>query len=291
MEKLNSEEIKYFLTVAECLNFTEASKRLFVSQPAISKWIKHLEKELGLELFKRNTKTVTLTPAGEYLYAEWSVLFRKFSDTISNAYKIQHPKNDSLHIGVMYGLDYDNYLFAKINEFRSIYPNVSTHIHIYNFYELRAKAADLDFILTSSLETDYLPECEHIIIDEMKVYIAMAKEHPLANKADLCMDDLKTQTFFCVSEQTNSKCIQNLISEFKKKQLTPIIEPVDNIQSCLMAVNLNQGVSVIDHKFQFSQDNILLRECTDFSPELYRILIYNKKTPREAAQNFMQFLP
>ena len=291
MNKINSDEIKYFLTVAECLNFTEAAKKLFVSQPAITKWIKHLEKELHLSLFKRNSKTVSLTPAGEYLYKEWSVLSDQFQNSLIQAQKLTYPESEALHIGVIYGLDYDNYLSAKINEFRSLYPNVSTHIHIYNFFEMKANAAEMDFILTSSLETDYLPEGRHIRISEMKVKIAMSKDNPLANKDILHMIDMKDESFYLVTEQTKSKCVQNLLDQYKAINLRPFITTVDNIQSCLMAVQLNQGVSIIDQNFSIPGTGIILRECADFSPELYRILIYNKKAQSNAVINLLKLLP
>lgn len=291
MNKINSDEIKYFLVVAECLNFTEASKRLFVSQPAITKWIKHLEKEIGIELFKRNSKSVSLTPAGEYLYKEWLNISNNFQNTLVHAHKICNPENDSIHIGVIYGLDYDNYLSKKINQFRSLYPNISIHIHIYNFYEMKANAAEMDFILSSSLEVAYLPDCEHIIIDEMKVNIAMSRDNSLADKENLSMLDLKDEVFFCVSEQTKSKCIQNLIEQFTAINVHPIIQSVDNIQSCLMAVQLNQGVSIIDEKFFIPNEDVILRKCADFSPELYRIFIFNHKFKRDSVMALLELFP
>ncbi len=290
MAKITSEEIKYFLTVAECLNFTEASRRLFVSQPAITKWIKHLEQELGIELFIRNNKTVRLTPAGTFLYQEWSVLSEQFTATLNKAHKIQEPENEALHFGVMYGLDYDNFLFNHINRFRTIHPNISTHIHIYNFHELKQRAADMDFVLTSNLEEGYLPGSEQMIVSEMKVYIAIAAENPLAHKAELYMKDLKYETFFCISEDTNSKCIQNLIQQFAAINVRPVISPVDNIQTCLAAVHMNQGVSVIDQNFLISHENVLLRECIDFVPELYRLFLFNNSSNKKTACQFKEFV-
>lgn len=54
-------QIKYFVAVAECLNFTKAADQLYVTQQVISKQIKHLEKEIGFDLFKRDKRNVILT--------------------------------------------------------------------------------------------------------------------------------------------------------------------------------------------------------------------------------------
>ena len=60
---MTTQQIRFFLEAAECLNFTEAAKRLFVAQSTLSKQIALLEDELGLKLFYRSNRTVGLTPA------------------------------------------------------------------------------------------------------------------------------------------------------------------------------------------------------------------------------------
>ena len=52
---MNLIQIKYFLAVAECLNFTAAAARLFVSQQCVSKQVAKLEREIGVRLFERST--------------------------------------------------------------------------------------------------------------------------------------------------------------------------------------------------------------------------------------------
>ncbi|MCF0120813.1 MAG: LysR family transcriptional regulator, partial [Oscillospiraceae bacterium] len=67
MINISLQQIEYFLTVAECNFFSEAANRLYVSQPAVSKWIGKLEKELGVTLFIRSRDGATLTEKGKYL--------------------------------------------------------------------------------------------------------------------------------------------------------------------------------------------------------------------------------
>ena len=66
-----------FLTVAQTMNLSAASKRLFISQPAISKAVKQLENELGTTLFFRNSRGVQLTEDGELLYSH---IFNAFNE-------------------------------------------------------------------------------------------------------------------------------------------------------------------------------------------------------------------
>ena len=61
------EQLRMFLAVAECGSFSEAGKRLFVSHSTTSRAVAALEQELGAQLFRRSSRSVTLTPAGEIL--------------------------------------------------------------------------------------------------------------------------------------------------------------------------------------------------------------------------------
>ena len=63
---MNTKQIQYVLALSETLNFSQTAEQLCITQPALSKQILHIEKDLGVKLFDRNHTPLTLTPAGEY---------------------------------------------------------------------------------------------------------------------------------------------------------------------------------------------------------------------------------
>lgn len=97
---METSKLKNFLTIAECGSLTEAAKRLYISQPALSQQIKQREDELGEALFVRNGRNLELTAAGK-LYADFA------RETLGSLAKVKqelnalkYGMNESLHIGI-----------------------------------------------------------------------------------------------------------------------------------------------------------------------------------------------
>ena len=123
MKDVNLNSLKIFLVVATSNSFLEASNKLYISQPAISKSINKLEEDLGVSLFYRANKGVTLTSDGEIL-----LKYVKDSRKLLLACERMLSSNNSLDSGsIVIGAQSHivrNYLLEKINNFRKLFPNV-----------------------------------------------------------------------------------------------------------------------------------------------------------------------
>lgn len=119
--------IQYVLKVAETGSFSKAAELLFVSQPALSQSIKRLENELGVELFRRENNTVTVTSAGE-LFLEDGKAIAELSERIKKRmYDVQDLKYGDISIGV--SPFYEKYYLSKIlPEFHRQYPGVQIKV-------------------------------------------------------------------------------------------------------------------------------------------------------------------
>lgn len=77
---INTQQMRYFMELATCLNFTRAAANLYVAQPTLSQQIAELETQLGVTLFVRNSRSVTLTPAGMILYTAFPDILERFQN-------------------------------------------------------------------------------------------------------------------------------------------------------------------------------------------------------------------
>ena len=77
---MTTQQMEYFLSLAQKLNFSAVAERFFISQPTLSRQISNMERELNAQLFIRKNNTVYLTRAGEQLYAGLKNIYGNFQD-------------------------------------------------------------------------------------------------------------------------------------------------------------------------------------------------------------------
>src|SRR5206468_2771580 len=91
--------LRYFLAVGEALNFTKASARLRVAQPALSRQMQDLEEEIGVDLMKRSPRGVTLTAEGKLFLDEVRELLRRADESVEKVRALARGEYGELHVG------------------------------------------------------------------------------------------------------------------------------------------------------------------------------------------------
>src|ERR1700745_4298934 len=91
--------LRYFVAVAEALNFTKASARLRVAQPALSRQMSDLEEEIGVDLMKRSPRGVTLTAEGKLFLDEVREILKRADESVKKVRALARGDYGELHIG------------------------------------------------------------------------------------------------------------------------------------------------------------------------------------------------
>jgi DNA-binding transcriptional LysR family regulator len=116
-------QLRYFITVAQELHFGRAADRLQITQPALSKQIASLEKELGVQLLSRTKRAVKITPAGQEFFEQAQQLLRQAEAAIQMTQKIDRGEVGKLTIGFTETAAH-TILPQLVRDFRQDYPNV-----------------------------------------------------------------------------------------------------------------------------------------------------------------------
>jgi LysR family cys regulon transcriptional activator len=128
--QMKLQQLRYLIAIADNgLNITAAAERLYTSQPGVSKQLKLLEEELGLQLFTRKGKSLdNITPAGERVIERARVIMREVENIRGLASEYFEEDNGSLSIGTTH--TQARYVLPEIiSEFRRRFPNISLNLH------------------------------------------------------------------------------------------------------------------------------------------------------------------
>ena len=193
--------LKYFLVVATERNISNAAKILYVSQPALSKQLKNLEEELGVTLFKRGNRNITLTEDGVYFLTKTKEILALVDTAVANLTQ-EDIVGGEINIGAGESAQM-GYIFKIINDMMIDYPNIKTNVTSGNADEMLLKLDNgtLDFAITfgfvdkSKYEHLSLPWCD-------KWGLLVRKDNFLAKKDYILSKDLENIPLI-ISKQTN----------------------------------------------------------------------------------------
>ncbi|MBQ6477193.1 MAG: LysR family transcriptional regulator [Bacilli bacterium] len=188
--KTNLELYKVFYYVVKNRSITGASNELMVSQPAVTKSIKVLERDLNTTLFNRNKTGVTLTNAGELLYNK----IKKSMDLIISAEEditsLNNMEQGTINIGAGNTI-MQRYLMPYIREFHELYPNINVIVHTVVTPELikRAQVGLVDIVFTH-LPNDVPSNFKIIKLKKLHDILVVNKDSKYKDKT-ISKNDLK----------------------------------------------------------------------------------------------------
>lgn len=184
--------LRYFKTVAETENISQAARQLYVSQPALSTAIKRLEKELGFPLFERKGNRIVLTEAGQCFHKYVNSLFSTLAEGVDKARQITNRDRERVRVvsgfGVIRGIAED---YVRDHPGSLIEASCCDTEQIYA--ELAAGEADMGLNMGSIADKRFT--CRTLMTG--RYYVAVNDEHPFHSKKSIRLRDLDGQLLFC----------------------------------------------------------------------------------------------
>lgn len=196
-------QISYLLEVGRCLNFTEAAKHLYITQPTLSRQITAIESELNMQIFRRGQKSLKLTPGGIVLVEELSKLLENYGKILEKARRVSFGMSGSLKIGVLDGHDISGFLPEAIDFFERQYPNIKVYMQRFSYSKLTDSLyqKDLDVIITYDFDLQNKSDLIKVPIEQFYPVMVIPKRNPLAQKEQITIKDLKDEPLAIVNEK------------------------------------------------------------------------------------------
>lgn len=238
--------LRYFLTLSEELHFGKAAKRLFISQPPLSRQIKELEEEMGVKLFLRNNKRVLLTEAGRYFAQEANNLIKKLDFAKQQTAKIHDSLAGELKIGYISSIDKQK-LGKLVRELQIHYPYLQIRLYELSsekqIEELTSKKMDLGIIRAPVTS----PEIKVEQLYDDGFLLAYAADFVLP--ADLSL--LSTIPFISYHPDYAPVYHNQILAYCAHLGFSPNLRhSCNNISSILELVHFGTGISVVPQSVQ-----------------------------------------
>ena len=253
--------LNYFVATAQELNMTRAAQKLLVSQPALSRQIADLEGELGVKLFNRQPRHLTLTPAGQYLYEQAKEILTLASKTKSNLQSSAVISGDlTIAAGESFAMQR---LMNIVSNIIRDYPTVKIHILSgdYEFAERRLNTGAVDFaVIIGNLPLDNYASLQ---LPEKDTWgVLMTKDDPLAKKSAITAENLVGRNVLNSQQAENRKYFDSWFGNYKEQ--INIIGTVNlNFNGTLLVKNKAAIMLTLDKLANISDEsNLTFRPIT-----------------------------
>lgn len=253
--------LNYFVATAQELNMTRAAQKLLVSQPALSRQIADLEDELGVKLFNRQPRHLTLTPAGQYLYEQAKEILTLASKTKSNLQSSAVISGDlTIAAGESFAMQR---LMNIVSNIIRDYTTVKIHILSgdYEFAERRLDTGAVDFaVIIGNLPLDNYASLQ---LPEKDTWgVLMTKDDPLAKKSAITAEDLVGRNVLNSQQAENRKYFDSWFGNYKEQ--INIIGTVNlNFNGTLLVKNKAAIMLTLDKLANISDEsNLTFRPIT-----------------------------
>ncbi len=292
---MNFKSIRYFITLAHCLNFTQAANKHHITQTAISRYIASLEEQVGVKLFDRSSRKVTLTEAGK-IYAEGMEKMLKEYDKLLERTKTAGNTYEG-HIKVGIGI----YEYSIVEEFFArfleTYPEIKIDIFQFPYSTLteQFKSNDLDVIIALDMCKESFKEnqirCVNLFTSENVLVMNKVKKEELYPKSKV-EDILRTEYLVTNCEDSGPHSMKMLYGLLERDFgfVPEQIVETNSLSTQLLMARTGHGVAIVPAFVnEIKDDSLAILKLPQKKPQQYCALL--KSDSRNSAANmFMDFL-
>lgn len=282
-------QLKYFLVLAEELNFTRAAGRLNISQPPLSVQISQLEEEIGVQLFERTSRKVELTEAGRIFQKKILDTFGHLNDAVARAQAVEQGLAGHIDIGLS-GSHFQGPLPERIHSYTQRFPEIDIVLHemqpAMQLETLRRGRLDVS-ISRAKVNDDTLFST---LLWRDPVVVAMPAAGSGARSETISMADLSQERFVMLKPES-SLFAQRIHSACLTAGYSPrIVQQVVEIPAQLRLVAAGLGIALVPTSTVPYAKGIVTAQLTDPPPPGDVYAVRRKRHLPRLLDNFVTHL-
>lgn len=265
--EMDIRKMRYFITVAEELNFSRAAERLRMAQPPLSQEIRKLEDELGVQLFRRTKRMVELTSAGKIFLEGARQTLLQVDRTIKETQLADEGKIGHLIIGFV---DSTETVIDILKTFRERFPKIqlilremTTDQQIKALYE---KQIHIGFIRSNQNNEILVSE----VCSEEYLILVLHEDHPLVSLPNISIKSLIDEPFILFPRHFGTNFYDLIISYFWEHGVSlNIVQEAIQMQTIVNLVAAGMGISVVPSSVEsYKKSGVIYKEIQENTPKI-----------------------
>ncbi|MFG6103425.1 LysR family transcriptional regulator [Leptothoe sp. EHU-05/26/07-4] len=281
--------LRYFLAVAEELHFGRAAGHLQMAQPPLSQQIKQLEIELGVQLFARTRRKVSLTAAGQVLQQEAQQLLQQLEQAVSKTQQASRGELGRLAIAFVSSAMY-SLLPDYLKQFREQYPHVEIVLHELSTQE------QIQGLLDSRLDIGFMrPPVDHPTLQAKPVLqeslvVALPLGHRLASQPNLSIQELQGELFVLFPRAMATRLYDQIISLCHQGGFSPTVaQQAAQMQTILSLVTAEIGVAIVPESLQnLQRRGVCFIPFQETTPQAEVCVVWQQNQIAQTSHTFLQ---
>ncbi len=286
--------LRYFIAVADELSFTNAAKRLHISQPPLSNQIKDLETELGVQLFDRKSHPIQLTPAGQAFLEESRATLALLEQAVHKTQRIH--QGELGHLTVSFTSSIANGVFPEIlRTFGQRYPEVKLILQeehsAFLIQRLRDRQTDIIFLyLYHEISEDN--DLETMSITQEPLVAVLPKNHPLAAKSQISLADVKNEEFVMPLHQVVAGLSEQIYHLCSQAGFVPkVVQTAVFMVTILGLVAGETGISILpSHVQNLQRKGVVYRPILEQSTTTNLTAVWRQNDSSTILQQFLEII-
>ena len=239
--------LRYFQAVAEELSFSKAARRLHIAQPALSRAVQEIERDVGVNLIDRNRRSARLTPAGAVLLQEIALLLDRLEESLRRVRRTAAGEEGELRLGYI-GPPTKPFLGRILAEYRRRYPRVSVHLEERTperVWEMVAKGR-LSVGLTRPVLAHEALGLQSLLLRHERLCAAVPLGHAWADKSSLPWRALAREPLVMLARREGAGSHDAVLAACRQAKFTPRVSHAPSlIGTVLQYVEAGAGIGIV----------------------------------------------